>query len=290
VTESEVTESPLPSSHPYTLRGIRQMLGLSRHAISKLIQLGFVEPLRGPGRVYRFSFRDVVLLRSAHELREARIPTRKILRSLRSLRKALPPDMPIGGLRITAAGDRITVRQDDAQWEPDTGQLVMDFSVSPAEGNVSFISQRAAGEGAAAPDEGNGHASFERAEELEETEPAAAEQMYRHLIADDPHHADAYLNLGFMLCEAARWQEAVALYAAAIVYCADDPLVHYNLAVALEALGRTAQALESYEACLRLQPDLADAHQNAALLYAQSGQKQLAIRHFSAYRRLQGAT
>jgi tetratricopeptide (TPR) repeat protein len=266
------------------------MLGLSRHAISKLIQLGFVEPLRGPGRVYQFSFRDVVLLRSAHDLREARIPTRKILRTLRSLRNALPQDVPMGGLRITAAGDRITVRQDDAQWEPETGQHVMDFSVSPGERKVSFISQRAASEGAEFPEADDGPASFEGAEELEETRPAAAEQMYRRLIADDPRHADAYLNLGFMLCEAARWQEAVALYAAAVVHCADDPLVHYNLAVALEALGRTDEALESYEACLRLQPDLADAHQNAALLYAQSGQKQLAIRHFSAFRRLQAST
>jgi regulator of sirC expression with transglutaminase-like and TPR domain len=49
-------------------------------------------------------------------------------------------------------------------------------------------------------------------------------------------------------------------------------------------------ALKSYEECLRLQPDLGDAHQDAALLYARAGQKQLAIRHFSAYRRLQPRT
>lgn len=281
-----MTEAAGQGTHPYTLRGIRQMLGLTRHAVSKLIELGFVEPLRGPGRVYRFSFRDVVLLRSAHDLREARIPTRKILRSLRLLKEALPPEMPVSGLRITAVGDRITVREDNAQWEPDTGQLVMDFSVAPAEGKVSFIFQRAES-GAVEASVPDRDTMFEMAEALEESDPAAAEEAYRGMLAADPSHADAYLNLGFMLCEAARWQEAASLYRTAVRHCADDPLVHYNRAVALEALGEVSSALASYEECLRLQPDLADAHQNAALLYARNGQKHLAIRHFSAYRRLQ---
>jgi len=128
---------------------------------------------------------------------------------------------------------------------------------------------------------------FETAEELEASDPVAAEDTYRLILEQDPAHAHAYLNLGFMLCEAGRCGEAVTLYDEGIERCPDDPLMHYNRAVALEDLGRVAEALASYEACLRLQPDFADAHQNAALLYAQAGQKQMAIRHFSAFRRLQ---
>lgn len=278
-------DAPLESTHPYTLRAVRQMLGLTRHAVSKLIELGFVDPSRGPGRAWRFSFRDVVLLRSAHDLRAARIPTRQILRTLRRLRDSLPPEAPVHGLRITAVGDRIIVREEHAQWEPDTGQLVMDFSVAPATGSVSFIPQRAA-ETAAAPAD-DIEALFETAEDLESSDPDAAERAYRRILAQDPAHAHAYLNLGFMLCEAGRSGEAVALYDEGIEHCPDDPLMHYNRAVALEDLGRVAAALAAYEQCLRLQPDFADAHQNAALLYAQAGQKQMAIRHFSAYRRLQ---
>ncbi|MBT2322001.1 tetratricopeptide repeat protein [Variovorax paradoxus] len=281
-----MSTAPVESTHPYTLRGVRQMLGLTRHAISKLIELGFVDPSRGPGRALRFSFRDVVLLRSAHDLRVARIPTRQILRSLRRLRETLPAEVPVSGLRITAAGDRITVRAEDTQWEPDTGQLVMDFSVAPATGSVSFISQRAAEPPAPEADD-DLEALFETAEELEAADPVAAEDTYRLILEQDPAHAHAYLNLGFMLCEAGRCGEAVALYDQGIARCPDDPLMHYNRAVALEELGRVAAALSSYEACLLLAPDFADAHQNAALLYAKAGQKQLAIRHFSAFRRLQ---
>ena len=80
---------------------------------------------------------------------------------------------------------------------------------------------------------------------------------------------------------------AAALYAQAVRHAPAAPLVHYNRGVALEALGRIDEALESYEACLRLAPDMADAHQNAALLSARAGDKQRAIRHFSALRRLQ---
>jgi len=275
----------LESTHPYTLRGISQLLGLTRHAIAGLIDLGFVNPLRGPRRAYRFSFHDVVLLRTAHELRAASIPTRQILRSLRRLRDALPPEVPVNGLRITAGGDRITVRGDDGQWDPDTGQLVMDFSIAPVAGSVSFISQRRASEPDSLGDDPD--ALFAQAEQLEASDESAAQAAYRRVVELAPAHANAYANLGFLLCEAGRCEEAVELYEQAVLHCATAPLVHYNRAVALESLGRFSDALASYEECLRLQPDMADAHQNAALLYAQAGDKQLAIRHFSAYRRLQ---
>ena len=51
--------------------------------------------------------------------------------------------------------------------------------------------------------------------------------------------------------------------------------------------GPRGEALASYDACLRLAPDLADAHYNAARLHEQLGDAKQAVRHFSAYRRLQ---
>lgn len=280
-----MTATPANASRPYTLAGIRETLGLSRHVIQKLIELGFVEPARDEGHAYRFSFRDVVLLRSAHELRANGVPTRRLLRSLRVLKEELPADAPLAGLRIVAAGDRLAVRVDGAQWEPESGQMVMDFAVSPATGAVSFIPHRRAAAVAEAPEDAD--RLFADAEYVEETDAARAEAAYRRVIELRPTHAHAYLNLGFMLCEARRCADALSVYGQGLAHCADDPLLYYNRAVALEALGQTAEALEDYEASLRLQPDLADAHYNAALLYDQRGDKQLAIRHLSAYRKLQ---
>ena len=58
----------------YTLRGIQSMLGLSRGVIAGLIAAGFVTPSRGTRNEYRFSFQDVVLLRTAHSLQAAQDP------------------------------------------------------------------------------------------------------------------------------------------------------------------------------------------------------------------------
>jgi len=280
-------KDPNGFSSPYTLRGVVQLLGLSRHAVSKLIELGFVAPVKTSAGSWQFSFQDVVLLRSAHELRAARIPTRQILRSLRQLKATLPAEMPLAGIRIKAEGDRVTVRSPDAHWEPDTGQLLLDLSVEPGTtGSVSLLFSRQAVASAAADLD----ALFAQAEVLEASAPRAAEAVYRRILHEDPAYAHAYLNLGFMLCEAGRCDEAADLYDAGVRHCGDDPLMHYNHAVALEGAGRIRDAVASYEKALALQPDLADAHQNAALLYAELGQKQLAIRHFSAFRRLQGKT
>ena len=44
----------LDSTHPYTLRSVTQMLGLTRHAVGRLVELGFVQPERA-GRALRRS-------------------------------------------------------------------------------------------------------------------------------------------------------------------------------------------------------------------------------------------
>ena len=65
----------------FSLRDIQSMLGISRAVIGGLVASGFVTPTRGARREYRFTFQDVVLLRTAHSLQAAQIPPRKIVRS-----------------------------------------------------------------------------------------------------------------------------------------------------------------------------------------------------------------
>jgi tetratricopeptide (TPR) repeat protein len=264
------------------MRPANQFFGLSRHAVLRLIELGFVAP-EMEGKAWRFSFQDKVLLRSANELRAARIPTRQILRSLRLLKASMPPEFPLAGIRITAEGDRVTVRSAQAHWEPETGQLILDLQLADGGGSVSHLPQ------SPAPTQSGVDLNdlFARAEALEESAPDAAEDMYRQILVEEPTHAHAYLNLGFMLCEAGRCRSAVELYEDGVRFCPDDPLMYFNRAVAHEGTGDVEGALESYEEAIRLQPDLLDAHRNAALLYADVGDKQKAIRHFSAFRRLQ---
>ncbi|NLD68240.1 MAG: tetratricopeptide repeat protein [Limnobacter sp.] len=289
----------------YSLRAIQSMLGLSRAVVSRLVAAGFVTPARGKRREYLFGFQDIVLLRTAHELQQARIPTRRILRSLQRLRSTLPEELPLSGLRISAIGSEIVVSEGDRQWHADTGQLLLDFELRPVRGTISVLDPAAAG--AAAPpglarqgSTGPGPASpsptrpgptprdwFERGLALEADDPAGAEAAYRAAIAAAPDCADAYLNLGVLLAESGRHAEAERLYRDGLRICSDEPVLHFNLAVALEDLGRSDEALRAYEDCLRLAPDFADAHFNAARLYESAGHPRKAIRHYSEYRRLQ---
>jgi hypothetical protein len=286
----------------YTLREIQAMLGISRSAISGLMAAGFVSPGRGQRREYRFTFQDVVMLRTAHSLREAKIPGRKILRSLRRLRDTLPSELPLSGLRITAAGNELAVRAGDAQWQVDSGQLLLDFEVRPSGASVRVLSKprvpseivpaspgRARGDEGAASAAGGDEAArwFERGTRLEDDHASEAEAAYRKALACAPAFADAYLNLGCLLADAGRGAEAIRLYRTALEHCPDEPWLHFNLAIALEDQGKPAEAVACYERCLELSRDFSDAHYNAALLYERLGQASKAIKHMSAVRRLQ---
>jgi len=262
------------------------MLGLSRSAIVRLVEMGFVKPKRGPRQAYQFSFQDVVLLRTAHELRAASIPAAKIFRSLRRLKDELPEEVPLSGLRITAVGNDIAVRTRDGQWAADTGQQLMDFEIGGDSrgGGVTVLRRVEAAKPLApapSPEE-----LYLRAEALEGVDNAEAMRTYSQALEAAPDFTNAYLNLGALLCESGECDEAVRLFTKAIAQRPDEPLLYYNRAVALEDLNRFAEALDSYDKALQLDPDLADAHFNAGRIHDELGHQQKAIRHWSAYRRL----
>lgn len=268
---------------PYTLRSLERMLGVRRNVVTGLIQAGYVAPARGARNEFRFSFRDVVLLRAAVSLQAANVSQRKLLRALRALREKLPDAMPLSSLRITAIGEDVAVREGEAQWAVESGQLLLDLVVTEdASGSVSFISRGGESRKSAAD-------WFEEGETIEADDPGAAEAAYREVLRLDPDHVYAYVNLGALLCEAGRCDDAVALYEEATRLAPDDPLVHFNRAIALEDVGRYRDALSSYERCLAHDPRLGDAHFNAARLCDRLGDGRGALRHFSAYRRLQKA-
>lgn len=273
-------ESDAPSlESSFTVRRVQELLGLSRAVIGRLIAAGFVCPVRGARNEYRFSFQDLMVLRTAHGLCAARIPPARVVRALDRLRVSLPRDMPLSGLRISAIGGDVVVRDRGGHWQADSGQLLMDFEVATIGGQLAFLPGFAASV--------NDRAQwFSRGQALEATDIEAAASAYRQAIALDPSHVDAYLDLGAMLCEAGRCDEAAALYEAALQTCPDCADVHFNHAIALEDQGRVQDAIDSYERCLAVDPDLADAHYNCARLRERVGDLHGALRDFSAYRRL----
>jgi tetratricopeptide (TPR) repeat protein len=275
----------------HSLNSVRDMLGLSATTVSRLVDAGFVTPQRGPRNEYRFSFQDVVLLRTAHRLQAAKIPPRRIVKALASLREQLPEQLPLTGLRISAVGSDVAVHEGGVLWDAESRQMLLDFEVAPSGGTVALIARELDTGPAAAPARpaatSSAGAQLAQARALEASDPAAAERAYREAIEQAADSPDAYLNLGALLYEAGRIDEALRIYDQGLAQAPQEPRLHYNRALALEDLQRDDEALAAYEACLKLMPDFADAHFNAARLCEQLGKGQLALRHFSAYRRLQ---
>lgn len=277
----------LPTATPFTLKRVQEMLGLSRTVVTGLVAAGFVSPARGPRNEQRFSFQDLLLLRTAHTLQRADIPPRKILSALTKLSATLPQELPLTGLRITAVGAEVAVHDIAGPWNPDTGQVLMDFDVEPAGSAVAFLTRETPPARVSASEDAE--TWFRRAEDLEATDVEEAERGYRLALALEPAHGHAHLNLGAILCEAGRCDEAVALYEEAIALGVSLPLLHFNHAIALEDLGLFHRALASYDKALEQDPQLLDAHYNAGFLMEKMGNAQGALKHFSAHRRLSKA-
>ena len=114
----------------YTTRDVASLLGLTEGQIRSYARAGFFTPSRGPRNEYLFDFQDLVLLRTAAALVQARVPSRRIAQALATLRDELPQGRSLSELRITAAGDDIVVSDGGTPWEPRSGQFHLDFSVS----------------------------------------------------------------------------------------------------------------------------------------------------------------
>ncbi|RQZ47820.1 tetratricopeptide repeat protein [Burkholderia sp. Bp9099] len=267
-----------------SMRDLQSMLGVSRHVVSSLVAAGFVTPRRGARNGYRFTFQDVVLLRTALQLRTARIPPRKIIIALSRLREALPDELPLTGIRVSAVGNDVAVRTGPSQWDVITGQLLLDFEVAEIKGDVVFLDNTPAQKDLAHEAE----EWYELGEQLRTSDVKGAEQAYRKALAlsPGPFYA-AYVDLGALLCELeVRSEDALQVFDEAIAHFPDDAALHFNRAVAFEELGRKDDAERSYERCLELDPSYADAHHNLAILLEMRGDRQGLIRHLSAYRRL----
>jgi tetratricopeptide (TPR) repeat protein/SAM-dependent methyltransferase len=98
-----------------------------------------------------------------------------------------------------------------------------------------------------------------------------AERHYRGVLAADPNNAAVLHNLGILAVQTNRHQLAVDLIGKAVARNRRMPDAHYNLAIALEALGRDDDALPHYRQAIALKPGYADAHMNLGNLLVRRG-------------------
>jgi tetratricopeptide (TPR) repeat protein len=273
----------------YGVRDVERLLRLSRTTLRALVAAGFVLPTRGPRNSWRFTFQDLIVLRTAQALADANVPQRRITRSVRELRRNLPDSMPLSGLAISAVADQVVVREGGSRWQAESGQYLLEFEGDPAKGKLDVRGREAPSTHileSAEPESDDAQGWIDHAAEIEEDDPRAAVEAYQRAIEADPSRLDARINLGWLLHESRRYAKAEQVYREALEACGGDALLLFNLGVLLDDMNRRTAAIEAYSAALRLDPAMADAHYNLALLYQKTGKAQEAIRHLAHYKRL----
>jgi tetratricopeptide (TPR) repeat protein len=270
----------------FSTREVARLLGLSETQVRSQARAGFLSPDRGPRNGYRFSFQDLVLLRTARQLAQALVPPRRIRTALCGLARQLPQGRCLSEMRITADGQAILVHEAGHAWNPESGQLHIDFTRCELKAPAARLPRPLVSSSRPAQKGADAWELFDLALELEESDPGAALAAYAEALALNPAFTDAHVNLGRLLQLGGRTQEAIEHYLASIEAGDSDPTAAFNLGTALEELGHWRDALGAYQQAIEIDRRFADAHFNLARLYDQMGQRSEAIRHLRAYKQL----
>jgi protein O-mannosyl-transferase len=98
-----------------------------------------------------------------------------------------------------------------------------------------------------------------------------SETLWTHALACTSQNYVACNNLGKILSETDRPQEAIEYLQQALSLLPNYPGAYYNLGVALARTGRLPEAIESYKHAIRVNPGFAKAYYNLGLALVQAG-------------------
>lgn len=270
----------------YRTTDVARILGVSASRVRRLVHAGHCVPTR-KGRAYRFEFRDLVQLRTAQGLlRSPDLPPKRVHRALRELKKQLPENRPLSGVRIYAEAGAIVVRDGDTIWHPDSGQQMFHFAVDAIVVKAANVVPTLRRRTVAAATTESAHDWFEYGMMIEQDDPNGSRKAYERALEIDPEMVDAYINLGRLVHEGGDPRGAARFYGEALRRSADDAVTHYNLAVAYEDLEKMKKARSHYEIAIGINPHFGDAHFNLGRLLERLGEADAALKHLLAYRRL----
>jgi len=233
-----------------------------------------------------FGFRDLVTVRSIVGLLERGVPLRRIRRGADELRQRYPEREPLSGLRAWHDAPRLLLHHDGAWMEPD-GQLVLAFVCGAASGAVATLAPRHSEEGSLLA----AREWFARASELDLESPTwnEAADCYRRAIEFDPGFADAHCNLGSLLFNRGRRDEARRHFERTVELAPRHVEGHLNLGTLCEEDGAEERALWHYRRALESDPRFPDIHVSIALLYEKMELVRTALVHWRRYLQLEPA-
>lgn len=254
------------------------MLRLPARQLEMWERAGLIAPAEA------YAFDALSQLRKLRELAATRISAKSIRRSVEAMQRVAGMVNPLAEAVVAPHGSRLAFRQGGALVDPLTDQLAFDFDLRGAA--KGCVVQRLCPQPAVGPLELQD--LFQRAVRLEERPEtlADAKALYEKLLELAPDHAASAINLGTICYNERDFARAERLYRSATEADPEYALAFFDLGNVLDEQARLSDAIAAYQRALALVPDYADAHYNLALAYERQGDKRKALRHWSAYTRL----
>ena len=270
-----------PGTSGYSTQEVADLLNIGPDHIRHYVRRGLLKPMRNDRRHFRFSFQDVVFLRTAKALRDASVGVRRSYRALTKLKAELVQFKSLSSVRIYADGHVVVVRDDDKAWEVESGQLTMDFSVQALAENVAHLARATAGGGKPLEDLDSDE-WYNLGLDLEEVDPKQAPNAYREAVRLDAQNADAHVNLGRLYQLDGDVRGAKRHYELALAIAPYHELANYNLGTVFDELDDLDKAVNYYKKA----PDIPNAHFNLSRLHELEGDEFNARRHLRLYENL----
>jgi tetratricopeptide (TPR) repeat protein len=283
------TDNPAPAATPrepltdlFTQGEIARLLGVRPSRLRTLDRSGVVTPSgRRRGR-RAYTFGDLIQVRAADALLSRRVRLRDVTRALSVLKKTLPRvTRPLAELRIVSDGRSLVVRTQDGDFEPLSGQMLLDLEVKDLRDDVVRVLRPIAGRERAK----SAYELYLRASELDEDPEtmAEAEVLYRRAIELDPWLTIAYTNLGNICFRRQDIARAEELYREALRIDQRQPEAQYNLGYVMLEGGKADEAIPLFQGAIAADPAFADAYFNLAMAYEQTGRAKEARPYWARY-------
>lgn len=272
-----VTTAPVSR---YTRAQAARILQVSERRIAQWQRAGLVgAPPEG-----EFSIRELAGMRSLRDLEGKRHSTRAIRLSVQAMQRAGIAE-PLQSSVPVSQGTRLVFRHAGALLDPLTQQLGFDFDAPRRD---LTIVRREPPRQEQLRDQSHAQEIFQRAVQLEDKPETIAEAaaLYEQVLELWPRHAAASINLGTILYNDRRFDEAEKRYRRAAEIDPDYALAFFDLGNVLDELRRLPEAISAYNRAIQLVPQYADAHYNLALAYERTGERRRALRHWLCYVRL----
>lgn len=200
-----------------------------------MARAGILSPSRGARREYRFSFQDLVLLRTARGLLNAAVPGRRVHRTLRQLVRQLPDGRRPSEVQLTALDGQVIAMDGDQVWLPENGQMLLPFASTPPVEVTSLPAGPDQESAATLVNLGRFH--------QDQGDLTEAIRLYRAAIVLEPLHAIAYFNLGTALDAEGDAEGAIQAYRQSLSANPGLADAHYNLSLLYQETGHKLAAM-----------------------------------------------